>query len=78
MIDDTPSARKKGGGGGRRRRDDGEIKTSDESGAEGRGEDGERGRKRKRERSRGFFVYLPRLWRGIVKYFGTFLLRSTR
>ena len=57
IISDTPSSRKGrgGGGGGRRKRDDGEVRTSDESGAEGpsrEGEDGDRGRKRKRDKKK--------------------------
>ncbi len=51
MIEDTPASRKgKGGGGGRKRRDDGEIRSSDESGGEG-GAPGPSGQKEGKKRS---------------------------
>ncbi len=51
MIEDTPASRKgKGGGGGRKRRDDGEIRSSDESGGEG-GAPGTSGHKEGKKRS---------------------------
>merc|ERR1719369_1551486 len=51
-IDDKPA--KKGGGGGRRRRDDGEIRSSDDSGAEGPSgsKEGEHKKERKRKPER--------------------------
>jgi hypothetical protein len=51
VIEDTPASRKgKGGGGGRKRRDDGEIRSSDESGGEG-GAPGTSGHKEGKKRS---------------------------
>ncbi len=51
VIEDTPASRKgKGGGGGRKRRDDGEIRSSDESGGEG-GAPGTSGQKEGKKRS---------------------------